>query len=341
MVIETYCKAKRIHIEKENRIIQYQIIQSLKNDGWNIAFMCNQLNISRAAYYKWCNRKETTRDIENNQIIDLMKEINESNNNLFGYEKMMYAVNRRLGTNYNRKRIYRLRAINDMRSSFRKKAVYHYTKSKPEETAENLLNRDFSTTGPNEKWASDITEIKIPGTSNKLYISPIIDLYDKFPVGLSVSNRNDSVLTDDVLASAHNMYPDAKPLFHTDRGFQYTRAVFKHKLEEYGMRQSMSRVSKCIDNGPCEGFQGIFKEILSVLYPNVGSEEEMYLAIYGTLDYYINEYPQKRFKGKTAGEVRQEALQADTPVVYPIMKNPRIIKFWEHIEELKAKHAKQ
>ena len=75
------------------------------------------------------------------------------------------------------------------------------------------------------------------------------------------------------------------------------------------MSQSMSRVSKCIDNGVCEGFQGQFKDMLFILYPNITSKEEMRQAIKGTLDYYINHYPQKRLNGKTCGQVRKESLE--------------------------------
>lgn len=67
------------------------------------------------------------------------------------------------------------------------------------------------------------------------------------------------------------------------------------------MTQSMSRVSRCIDNGPCESFQVRFKDILFVLYPNIKNKEEMKELIKETLDYYINHYTQKRLKGKTCG----------------------------------------
>ena len=65
------------------------------------------------------------------------------------------------------------------------------------------------------------------------------------------------------------------------------------------MKQSMSRVSRCIDNGPMEGFQGIFKELLVILHPNLKTYDELEEAIYKTLDYYQNEYPQMRFRGLT------------------------------------------
>lgn len=340
MISKEYPKVKIIYLRHINRIEDYKLIQELhETQGWSVKYMCEELGIARSSYYKWLNKKENDRDIENQRILEIIKEIAISNNSLFGYYKMTYALNRKLGTSYNHKRIYRLMATNDIQSSFRKKSSYHYKRSDPEETAENLLDRDFNADRPNEKWTTDVTEKKIPGTSEKLYITTILDLYDFYPVAMSVSTRNDTLLTDDVLDKAHDAYPDATPLFHSDRGFQYTRAVYKTKLESFGMTQSMSRVSRCIDNGPCECFQGIFKEIMSILYPDVNSKEEMIKAIYGTLDYYINEYPQKRFKGKTAGEVRKEALKAEIPIVYPVAKNPKIVKFWSQIEKLKAKHS--
>lgn len=125
------------------------------------------------------------------------------------------------------------------------------------------------------------------------------------------------------LDTAHKAYPDATPLVHSDRGFGYTRAVYKSKLIEYGMTQSMSRVSKCIDNGVCEGFQGQFKDILFILNPNITSKEEMREAIKKTLDYYINHYLQKMFQGKTCGQVREELLEQSEYMDYPIVQSNR------------------
>lgn len=116
---------------------------------------------------------------------------------------------------------------------------------------------------------------------------------------------------------------------------------FQEKLKSYEMTQSMSRVFKCIDNGPCEGFQGIFKDILFILYPHIQSKEEMIQAIYGTLNYYKNEYPQKRFKGKTCGQVRYESLKTLEPIKYPIKQSNRYIKFWANLEQKKRKSLQQ
>lgn len=131
----------------------------------------------------------------------------------------------------------------------------------PQHVAENLLNRDFHAEKPNEKWLTDVTEFKwYEGLEvHKVYLSAILDLYDRRIVSYVIRDRNDNPLVFDTFDLAVAANPDAKPLFHSDRGFQYTNRVFHQKLVDAGMTQSMSRVGKCIDNGPMEGFWGILK----------------------------------------------------------------------------------
>ena len=343
MVIDGLVKAKRAYYTQYNRIVDYKLIKELyeSNGKWDISFMCEHLEISRAAYYKWLNSKPTEKQLEDERILAQIKEISALNNLLFGAMNMYYTLRNKYHFTCGHNRVYRIMCINDIKSSYRRTSIYAYIKSTPEEIAENVLKRDFNTDKPNEKWCTDVTEIKVPATGEKLYISPVLDLYDRYPVGFAVSERNDIALADATLERAHNAYPEATPLYHSDRGFQYTRSAFKTKLERYGMSQSMSRVSRCIDNGPCEGFQGIFKDILFILYPHIQSKEEMIQAIYGTLDYYRNEYPQKRYKGKTCGQVRQEALQKSEPVIYPIKQATRYIRFWTNIEQKKQQALQQ
>jgi putative transposase len=343
VVIDGLVKARRAYYTQYNRIIDYKLIKELyeSNEKWDISFMCEYLEISRAAYYKWLNSKPTEKQLEDERILAQIKEISTSNNSLFGAMNMYYTLRNKYHFTCGHNRVYRIMCINNIKSSYRRSSIHTYIKSTPEETAENVLKRDFNTDKPNEKWCTDVTEIKVPATGEKLYISPVLDLYDRYPVSLAVSERNDIALTDATLEMAHNAYPEATPLYHSDRGFQYTRSAFKTKLERYGMTQSMSRVSRCIDNSPCEGFQGIFKDILFILYPHIQSKEEMIQAIYGTLDYYRNEYPQKRYKGKTCGHVRQEAMQTSEPVIYPIKHANRYIKFWTNIEQKKQQALQQ
>ena len=133
--------------------------------------------------------------------------------------------------------------------------------SNPQYVAENILDRNFHADKPNEKWLTDVTEFKyyIGAEVHKVYLSAILDLCDRRIVSSITRDCNDNPLVFDTLDAAIRAYPNAHPLFHSDRGFQYTNRAFHKKLENAGMTQSMSRVGKRIDNGPMEGFWGILK----------------------------------------------------------------------------------
>ena len=88
------------------------------------------------------------------------------------------------------------------------------------------------------------------------------------------------------------MNPDVHPIFHSDRGYQYTSRAFHHKLEQAGMTHSMSRVAHCTDNGPMEGFWGILKREM-YYKKNFHSREELASAIVEYIDYYVNDRPQR------------------------------------------------
>lgn len=215
----------------------------------------------------------------------------------------------------------------EIHSVIRKKKK-KYTYAKPDETAENILQRDFYATAPNQKWATDVTEFKVPGEAKKLYLSTIIDLYDRYPVAYVLSARNDNRLVFKTFDKAIKENPDAKPIFHSDRGFQYTSKMFKKKLEKQEMKQSMSRVGHCIDNGPIEGFWGIIKSEMYQMY-KISDEASLRYAIKDYLCFYSEERPQDRYHCKTPLEVRQEVLESDTPTEYPIPENKRINKYKE------------
>ena len=231
-MIEDLPKAKKAYYQKHNRIVDYELIKELhdSNEGWSISFMCEQLSISRAAFYKWLNRVPSEKEIEDGQILQAIKSIANSNNSLFGAMTMYYKLKKDYHFTCGHNRVYRIMCINDIQSTYRRKATYTYIKSTPEEVAENTLKRDFNANKPNEKWCTDVTEIRVPITGEKLYMSPVLDLYDRYPVGFAVSDKNDTELAYATLEEAHSKYPNATPLYHSDRGFQYTRKVFKNKL---------------------------------------------------------------------------------------------------------------
>ena len=123
------------------------------------------------------------------------------------------------------------------------------------------MNREFTAEAPNKKWLTDVTEFKYYSgiEVHKIYLSAILDLFDRRIVSFVIRDANNNALVFDTFDAAIAENPGATPLCHSDRGFQYTNRNFHAKLEAAGMTQSMSRVAKCIDNGPMEGFWGILK----------------------------------------------------------------------------------
>lgn len=114
-----------------------------------------------------------------------------------------------------------------------------YNSSTPEETADNKLKRDFYATVRNQKWATDVTEFKNPGEKKKLYLSAILDLYDRYPVAYVISCRNDNKLVFNTFNKAIALNTNANSIFHSDRGFQYISKVFQLMLKNQEMEQSM------------------------------------------------------------------------------------------------------
>ncbi len=210
--------------------------------------------------------------------------------------------------------------------------------NKPDEVAENLLKRLFNVDAPNKVWATDVTEFKIPGTNKKLYLSAIIDLYDRPIVAWVISKRNDNNLVMRTFEKALEANPGAKPLLHIDRGFQYTSKAFKHRLEKAGMTQSMSRVGHCIDNGPTEGLWGIIKAEMYELY-EANDEQSLYDAINSYINFYNYDRLQERFEAQTPMQVREEALKTDNPKQYPIAENKRILNYKESLKQKKSAEA--
>ncbi len=183
-----------------------------------------------------------------------------------------------------------------------------YIKATPQTVAENILKRNFNAEAPNMKWLTDVTEFRVKGTSQKLFLSAILDLHDRSIVAYEISKRNDNRLVFKTFDKAIAKNPDAKPLFHSDRGFQYTSRVFNRKLKDIGAIQSMSRVGRCIDNGPMEGFFGIIKSEMYHLN-NFDTTEALKEAIDAYIEFYNNQRFSPVLKGLTPIEYRNQALQ--------------------------------
>ncbi len=282
-----------------------------EHPDYPISFLCELGNINRASYYKWKTRVESENDILNERIADTVGRIHYEHPDM-GYRRIRDTLAHDHGINVNDKRVLRICRKKKVRSIIRHR--YNCcTKpaSDPAYVVGNILNREFHSDNPNEKWVTDVSEFKF-GTGadeqkGKIYLSVILDLCDKRPVSYVYSDHNDNPLVFNTFDKAMEANPGVTPLFHSDRGYQYTSKEFHQKIQEAGMTQSMSRVAHCIDNGPMEGFWGIMKR--EMYYgKKFRTKEDLIRAIEKYMDYYTNERVQRNLGVLTPIEFHNKKL---------------------------------
>ncbi|MBP1916370.1 transposase InsO family protein [Lederbergia galactosidilyticus] len=270
----------------------------------SILLLCEIADISRSAYYKWLNRTPSVRELQNEAIIKEIKALHAEVDGIYGYRRMTLNMNRKFDRNFNHKRIYRLMKVFGIQFVIRKKKKT-YKRSTPQHVAENVLNREFTAEKPNEKWVTDVTEFKY-GSSKKAYLSAILDLYDGSIISYVLGHSNNNNLVFKTLDQATEFLNGDHPLIHSDRGFQYTSHGFKRRIDKAEMTQSMSRVGRCIDNGPMESFWGTLK-CEKYYLQKYETFEELSKAIEEYISFYNYNRYQKRLNGFSPMEYRAKA----------------------------------
>jgi len=230
-----------------------------------------------------------------------------------GYRRIRDDLERYHGIKANDKRVLRICRKKGIKSTIKysnngctRQAI------NPQFIADNILNRNFTAEAPNQKWLTDVTEFKWYDENNdkhKVYLSAILDLYDRRIVAYVISDHNDNRLVFNTFDKAIVSNPGATPLCHSDRGFQYTNRNFHAKLEAAGMIQSMSRIAKCIDNGPMEGFWGILKR--ERYYGNrFTARDSLVKMIEDYIEYYNTRRLQRKLGILTPFEKHEQYLAA-------------------------------
>lgn len=265
----------------------------------------------RAAYYNWLKREIPVNESRNRIIADEIEKIHKESPDK-GYRRIRDDLARYYNINVNDKRVLRICRKLGIKSTI-KYANNGCTRqaANPQHTAESVLNREFWASAPNEKWLTDVTEFKyyVGVGIHKIYLSAILDLFDRRIVSFVIRDSNNNALVFDTFDAAVNTNPAAHPLFHSDRGYQYTNRIFHTKLESAGMIQSMSRVGKCIDNGPMEGFWGILKRERYYGKKFTG-RDILVKMIEEYIDYYNNKRLQRKLGVLTPMEKHETYLQA-------------------------------
>ena len=185
---------------------------------------------------------------------------------------------------------------------------YRSYKGEVGKIAPNLLNRDFKAKKPNEKWVTDVTEFSLFG--EKLYLSPILDLYSRDVVSYTISERPVLNMVTSMLDKAFNTLPEGTELIlHSDQGWQYQHKQYQRMLAKKGIQQSMSRKGNCLDNAVMENFFGLLKSELLYLM-EFKSMDHFKRELIEYLDYYNNHRIKAKLKGLPPAIHRQQALSA-------------------------------
>ena len=174
--------------------------------------------------------------------------------------------------------------------------------------APNLLNREFNADAPNQKWVTDVTEFSVG--DRKLYLSPVMDLFDRQIISYTLGRSPNLELTNTSLRMAlKTLLGGQKPLVHSDQGFQYQHLSWRHLLQGVGAVQSMSRKGNCYDNAVMENFFGHLKEELfhHVRFLNT---EALEAALHEYIHWYNNERISTKLKGLSPVQYRAQALAA-------------------------------
>ena len=253
---------------------------------YDLKLLLDLTSLARSSFYYY--EKQSKSIDKYKEIKERIKSIYHKHKGRYGYRRITDELNNN-GIIINHKTVFRLMKLLALKSVIRIKKYKSY-KGEQGKIAPNILERNFRATAPNQKWATDITEFNVSG--NKLYLSPIIDLFNQEIISYELTERpifNQVVM---MLNKAFKTIPNNTNLvLHSDQGWQYQMKQYQHLLQQKGIKQSMSRKGNCLDNAIIENFFGIIKSELFYLkkYKSIDQLKQ-------EIEEYINYYNNDRIK---------------------------------------------
>ena len=243
---------------------------------------------------------------------DKYAELKQSISNIFyenkgryGYRRIHLALKAE-GIHKNSKLVRRLmRELGLAGLTNAKQRKYSSYRGKIGKIADNHFRRDFHADRPYQKWATDVTEFKTK--EGKLYLSPVVDLFNMEIVSYEISPRPTFALVKNMINKALNVLPDgAHPVVHSDQGWQYQMPEYQQILFEKGATQSMSRKGNCLDNAVAECFFSVLKrEMYFGHEQEFITNEQLEIAISEYIHYYNNNRIKLRLQGLSPVKYRE------------------------------------
>ena len=249
--------------------------------------MCAVLEISKRTYYKY-------RNTDDPDYLDylMIKNVFNKSKGTYGYRRITEGLKIKYGVIFNHKKVQRIMNKYNLMPKYHKKLNKTKYIRIESNVMPNLLKRNFKATKPNQKWTTDITYLIYK--DKRLYLSTILDLYDRKVVAYQISKFNDLNIVLNTLNEAIAKRKDVSGLIlHSDQGYQYTSYEYKAVCSSNNIQISMSRKGTPIDDSPMESFHGILKK--ETLYNNEISSIQEYQAL---VEDWIIFYNTSRIKSK-------------------------------------------
>lgn len=271
---------------------------------FDIALMCQLLDVSRQGYYDWVDRPAPTSAIQRDRIVDAIRQSHVDSNCRYGspnihQDLMEKGIDCCLNTVAKRMKEHGIQSV-----VHRKFRITTTDSGHDHPVFENRLDREFAATAPNQKWAADITYI--PTGEGFVYLAGVIDLFSRKVIGWSMK---ETLHTDLCVEALEMALADRRPrhplLHHSDRGTQYAAKQYQHKLGEFTLECSMSRVGNCWDNAVVESLWASLKNELVYQRPFATRQA----AKDAVFEWIVVWYNRKR-RHSSLGYISPEAFEA-------------------------------
>jgi len=227
----------------------------------------------------------------------------------YGYRRFTLELRNR-GFVVNHKRVQRLMKVLNLQAIIRKKRKHSSHKGDVGKKAENLIQRKFEAVKPMEKFYTDVTEFAIPASTQKLYLSPVLDGFNSEIIAYNLSTSPNLEQVEAMLNQAFSEDYYTNTILHSDQGWQYQHDSYHRFLESKGIQPSMSRKGNSPDNSMMESFFGILKSEMFYGYEKTfTSLKQLEQAIVDYIDYYNNKRIKVKLKGLSPVQYRTKSFQ--------------------------------
>ena len=265
------------------------------------------IKLARSTYYYHLKQLGQT-DKDQDLKAEIQSIYSEHKGN-YGYRRIHLELRNR-GYMVNHKRVQRLMKVLDLAARIRRKRKYSSYQGEIGKKANNLIQRQFEGAKPMEKCYTDVTEFAIPASTQKLYLSPVLDGFNSEIIAFNLSCSPNLEQVKTMLEQAFTEKHYENTILHSDQGWQYQHDSYHRFLENKGIQPSMSRKGNSPDNGMMESFFGILKSEMFYGYEKTfQSLKQLEQAIVDYIDYYNNKRIKVKLKGLSPVQYRTKSFQ--------------------------------